>query len=154
MSTRSGQLFVVILGAAIVAWAADPVVGTWELNVAKSTYRPGPAPKRETRIYEAQTEGVRVTVRTIEADGRSTTVHISANYDGRDYPVTGAGEIDAIALKKVDEYTAEATLMHGSAVVATAAREISKDGKAMTIMYKGRDRQGRSVNNKAVYEKQ
>ena len=105
MSIRLGRLLAVLLGAAIFAWAADPVVGTWELNKAKSTYLPGPAPKNETRIYDEQPQGVRVTVRTIEADGSSTTVHISANYDGKDYPVTGAGEINAIALKKLNEYT-------------------------------------------------
>ena len=154
MSIRLGRLLAVLLGAAIFAWAADPVVGTWELNKAKSTYLPGPAPKNETRIYDEQPEGVRVTVRTIEADGSSTTVHISANYDGKDYPVTGDGEINAISLKKVDEYTAEATLMHGSNVVATAVREVSSDRKTMTITYKGTDRDGRPVNNKAVYEKQ
>ena len=154
MSIRLGRLLAVLLGAAIFAWAADPVVGTWELNKAKSTYLPGPAPKNETRIYDEQPGGVRVTVRTIEADGSSTTVHISANYDGKDYPVTGDGEINAIALKKVNEYTAEATLMHGGNVVATAVRELSRDSKTMTITYKGTDREGRRVNNKAVYEKQ
>ena len=154
MSIRLGRLLAVLLGAAIFAWAADPVVGTWELNKAKSTYLPGPAPKSETRIYDAQPEGVRITVRTIEADGRSITVYISANYDGKDYPVMGGGEINAIALKKVDEYTSEATLMHGSIPVATAVREVSRDGKTMTITYKGTDREGGQVNNKAVYQKQ
>ena len=28
-----------------------PLVGTWELNVAKSKYSPGPAAKSETRTY-------------------------------------------------------------------------------------------------------
>ena len=81
-------------------------------------------------------------------------MHISANYDGKDYPVTGVGEINAIALKKLDAYTSEASLMHGTALVATATRVTSKDRKTMTITYKGMDRQGQRVDNKLIYEKQ
>ena len=47
------------LGIVVLVWAgvqlpaqeSDPLVGTWELNVAKSKYSPGPAPKSETRTY-------------------------------------------------------------------------------------------------------
>ena len=154
MSVHSCWLVVGMACAAVIASATEPVVGTWKLNVAKSTYRPGPAPKGETRIYEAASEGIKVTVKTLEPDGRAVTIHVSANYDGKDYPVNGGGEISAIALKKVDEYKAESTLMHGSIPVATAVREVSKDGKTMTIMYKGTDRHGQSVNNKAVYDRE
>jgi hypothetical protein len=39
-------------GVAIAEAAApDPVIGTWQLNVSKSTFTPGPAPKSETRTY-------------------------------------------------------------------------------------------------------
>jgi hypothetical protein len=39
-------------GAAIAAGtAADPVVGTWKLSVAKSTFKAGPTLKSQTRIY-------------------------------------------------------------------------------------------------------
>ena len=30
----------------------DPLLGTWHLNVSRSTYKPGPPPKSQTRIYE------------------------------------------------------------------------------------------------------
>ena len=35
----------VIVAAALLAAQADPRVGTWNLNVEKSKYSPGPAPK-------------------------------------------------------------------------------------------------------------
>src|SRR5690242_17691486 len=35
---RGRRVLSLILGSAIAVWAADPVVGTWELNVAKSNY--------------------------------------------------------------------------------------------------------------------
>jgi len=139
---------------AAVALASDLVVGTWKLNVGNSKFSPGPAPKEETRIYEAQGDGIKVIVSTMEADGHSTTVRIAANYDGKDYPIAGSSDYDAIVLKKINEQTAEAALMHGQKVIATAKREISADGKTMTITYKTSQDQDRPTNNQAVYNKQ
>ena len=144
----------VIVSTATLVWAADPVVGTWSLNLAKSKFNPGPAPKQEARIYEAQGEGTRVTVRTIAADGHSTTVNVAANYDGKDYPVTGASDHDAIALTKTNARGAEGKLTHAGKVVATITREISPDGQTMTITYKTADNQDRPINNRAVYDRQ
>ena len=142
----------VILCTTALVWGANPIVGTWTLNLSKSTFNPGPAPKEETRVYENQGEGVKVTVTTVAADGKSTTVNISANYDGKDYPVTGSGIYDAIALKRVDDQTTEGTLMHAGKVVAVTHREISRDGRTMTITFKTSN--DPPINNKAVYEKQ
>jgi hypothetical protein len=139
---------------AAIALAGDPVVGTWKLNVSSSKFSPGPAPKEEMRVYDAQGDGIKVTVSTTEADGHSTTVRIAANYDGKDYPIAGSSDYDAIVLKKINEQTAEAALMHGQKVIATAKREISADGKTMTITYKTSQDQDRTTNNQAVYNKQ
>src|SRR5437762_11489766 len=46
------------------------VIGTWELDVAKSTFRPGPPPKSWTRVYEASGENVKYTDSTVAADGK------------------------------------------------------------------------------------
>ena len=149
------RLVAAIMGTAAIAWTSDdPVVGTWKLNVSKSKFTPGPAPTEETRVYDAQAGGINVTVRTIEADGHTTTIHISANYDGKDYPVTGSSDYDVIKLTKISERVAEATLMHGSRVIATAKREVSPDGKTMTITYMTPQDQEHRINNQAVYDKQ
>lgn len=148
------RIVAAIAATVVLGWAADPVAGTWKLNVAKSKYSPGPAPKEETRVYESRGEGIKVTVKTIAADGHSTTVLIAANYDGKDYPVTGSSDYDAIALTKKNDRISEAALMHGVRVIATSTREISEDGATMTITYKTSGDQDRPINNKAVYEKQ
>ena len=154
MSSRALRVVSAILGTAAVVWAADPLVGTWKLNLAKSKFSPGPAPKDETRVYESQGEGIKVTVITLAADGHSTTVHIAANYDGKDYPVTGSSVYDAIALKRINQQIAEGILMHGSNPVATSRREISVDGRTLTIIYKTAGNQDRPIDNRAVYDKQ
>jgi hypothetical protein len=154
MLIRTLRLVALITGAAVIACAGEnAVVGTWKLNISKSKFNPGPPPKEEIRVYEAQGEGIKVTVRTVEADGHSTTIHIAANYDGKDYPVTGSSDYDAVELKKVNDQTAEATLMHGRNLIATAKREVSADGKTMTITYKTSPDRERPINNRAVYDK-
>jgi hypothetical protein len=94
---------------------------------------------------------VKATIRTVDLDGHSTSVQYVAKYDSIEYPITGSAEADAIALKKVDAYTAEASLTHAGKVIGTARRVISKDRKTMTITF--RDARG-VVNNVAVYEKE
>src|SRR5438874_1976009 len=60
----------------------DPVFGTWILNLAKSKYTPGPPPKSQVRTYEPNADGVHALIKTVEADGRQTTIEYTAKYDG------------------------------------------------------------------------
>src|SRR5438132_6563075 len=72
-------------GAAIAAAAApDPVIGTWQLNVSKSTFTPGPALKSETRTYSQSAQGITVTIKTVGADGKEDTVQSTYQLDGKD----------------------------------------------------------------------
>jgi hypothetical protein len=143
-----------LFGVASSMWAADASVGTWKLNVAKSTFKPGPPPAAETRIYKAQPKGVKTTVSTTWADRMTTTVEYPANYDGKDYPVSGSRDVDAVALSRMDDYTSAATLKHAGREIGVARRVVSRDGKTMTISYKGVNTRGDLVDNVAVYDRQ
>ena len=149
---RLFHLLPVVLFSTLAAWAVDPVLGTWNLNLAKSKYVPGPPPKSEVRIYEADSAGVKTTITTVYQDGNSVTVRYPANYDGREHPVSGSTATDGIVMRKIDDYTADSTLIHAGVVVGTARRVVSPDGKTMAITYQG-ESQGEKVNNKGVYEK-
>jgi len=142
------------LFSALCTWAADASVGTWKLNVAKSTFKPGPPPAAETRIYQSQPEGVKTTVKTTWADRKTTSVEYPANYDGKDYPVSGSRDIDAVALTRMDDFTSAATLKHAGKEIGVARRVVSPDGKTMTITYKGINSIGDKVDNVAVYDRQ
>ena len=150
---RAPRVLFLLLGSAIAAWAGDLVLGTWELNLSKSKFNPGPAPKSQTRMYEALPEGMKVTIKTVDAGGKSTVVEHPANYDGKDYPITGSTQADAIALKQIDPYTSEAILKHADRVLATSRRVVSTDGTSLTVTYQGTDSRGRKVDLLAVYER-
>jgi len=134
-------------------WAADPVLGTWKLNLPKSHYLPGPAPRSQTRIYVETPQGIKVTIKTVHDDGHTTTVEHPVNYDGKEYPFAGSSQANAIVLVKIDDYTSEATMKHANKIIGTNRRTVSQDRKTMTIVYEGSDERGR-VKNTAVYQKQ
>jgi hypothetical protein len=48
--------------------APDPAIGVWKLNLAKSKFSPGPAPKSQTRTYVESAEGVTLTIKNTPAD--------------------------------------------------------------------------------------
>ena len=147
----------VVLGADIAtlsAQASDPRMGTWKLNVAKSKYSPGPAPQALTVKVEPAGQGEKVTAEFVNADGTRTTTQYTANFDGKDNPLTGSQIADTVSLKRIDARTTDRTDKKGGKVAQTLKRVVSKDGKTMTVTTKGTNAQGQTVNNVAVFAKE
>ena len=136
------------------AQAADSIVGTWTLNVAKSTYSPGPPPKSLTVKFEAAGDGIKSTSDTVAADGSSAHSEYTASYDGKDYPLKGMKDADSVALTRTDASTSVRSDKKAGKVVRTYTRTLSADGKTMTATITGSDEQGRTINNTVVLELQ
>ena len=132
--------------------APDQLVGAWRLDVAKSRYRPGPAPTSETRTYVRMGENVVGVIQREFAGGRRERIEYTANYD-REYPVTGTEDYDMVVLKRIDRSTSEAVLSHAGRVFGTARRVIAPDGKSMTITFRRDSETGVSVLNFAYYDR-
>ncbi|SRR5258706_1091625 len=135
--------------------AQNPLVGTWKLNVAKSKYSPGPAPKSMTRTVEADGDKVKYTFEGVAADGSPVSFSYTVAYDGKDHPITGAGPsgADAISAKQSASGSTEATFKKAGKPVLIAKVEVSADGKVTTISQASAPGAG-SINNTLVYEKQ
>jgi hypothetical protein len=138
LRTFSIAAAIVVLGIAVSIGAppADPVVGTWKLNLDKSTYSPGPPPKSETRTYEGNTETNTVSWTGINAAGTPVSGHNTYGFDGKYYPITGSADFDSISLKRVDRFTVDTRLKKDGKVVGTTHRVVSQDGKVMTLTSK------------------
>ena len=130
----------------------DLLLGTWQLNVTRSTYVPGPGPVSETRTYTRGPNGVEGTILRRFADGRSERIEYVAEYD-RVYPVSGTEAYDHILLKRLDERTAQAVLSHAGRVYGVARRVLAPSGNRMTITLTRETAQGSKMINTAVYEK-
>ena len=140
------------LAAQSVSAEQDLIVGTWQLDVAKSRYTPGPPPRNETRTYVRDADGLKGTIRRRHDDGREQVIEYRADFD-HEYPVMGTEAYDTIRLKRIDARTAEAVLSHAGRVFGTARRVISEDGRTLTITFRQEDR-GILESNVAVYRKQ
>src|SRR5881396_810359 len=96
----------VVLGADIAnlsAQASDPRIGTWKLNAAKSKYSPGPAPQSLMVKVEAAGQGEKTTTDFVNTDGTRVTTQYTANFDGKDSPLTGSQfGADMVSLKRID----------------------------------------------------
>ena len=153
-----------ILGIAAVAFAAsvsgvsaqskDAGMGAWKLNVAKSKYSPGPAPKSLTVRFEPVGKGVKLTTEQVNADGSSTATEYTANYDGKDYPLKGSPLADTVSLKRINSSTTVRTDKKGGKVMTTLRRVVAKDGKTFTVAVTGVNLKGDPVKNTLVFEKQ
>jgi hypothetical protein len=160
LTTRFVVSAVVSLGlsafAAGAAFAqADPQVGKWKLNVEKSKYNPGPAPKSGTTSIEAAGKGVKIVVDQVMADGAKRHWEVTADYDGKDSPVTGNNpDADTVARTRVDANTVQTVQKKGGKVTTTQTSAVSADGKTRTVTTKGVNAAGQQVNNVAVYERQ
>src|SRR5271167_2952013 len=91
------------------ALAADAVVGTWKLNVAKSTFSPGPAPKSQTRVYSESAQGITVAVKTTAADGKESSTTLTFKEDGKPYPESRSPHFDMATVTRVDAFTVHST---------------------------------------------
>jgi hypothetical protein len=136
------------------ALAADAVVGTWKLNLAKSTFSPGPAPKSQTRVYSESAQGTTVMVKTTTADGKDSSTTLTYKEDGKSYPASGTPDFDMVSVTRVDAFVTHSTQMKAGATVGTAVRTVSKDGKTLTFAQKITHADGVKFNDVSVYDRQ
>ena len=134
----------------VLAQATNPLVGTWELNVAKSK-----APfKSGTTTVEAVGEGIRFIVDLEGTDGKKHHWEFTANYDGKDVPITGSSPYgDTVAVTRVNPRTTRTVAKNGGKVTTTHTLVVSADGKTRTATAKGVDKAGKPVDSVSYDER-
>lgn len=137
----------------VSAEAADPLAGTWELNLEKSKFNPGPPPKSKTRVYEVTGQQEKMIATTIDVTGNQTSQQYSAYRDGKDYPFEGWQIADTVSVVPVDMFTFNYTMKKAGVEVVTGTRMVSKDGKMMTFPVKFTNPKGQVVDNVEVFDK-
>lgn len=169
----------IVLGA-LVAWSvmlpaqqsqspgADPILGTWRLNVAKSTYSPGPPPPAtaiQIRHY-APGEGGSINYVLIVTDPQGVPNFQASVFkiDGKQYPVYTAATTHALltsgkttdvmrAYRRIDRDSTEYVTYTNGVASPASVRVVAKDGKSFTDTTKGRNPQGREVHNVLIFER-
>ncbi|HEY6212479.1 MAG TPA: hypothetical protein VIW45_09350 [Vicinamibacterales bacterium] len=155
MMTRAAAVVSVLAFAHGASAQSDPNVGTWKLNVAKSTYNGGTAPKSSTVVIESANDGkgIKSTANVELADGTKRTITFTANYDGKDAAVSGTPDYNMTSMTRKGN-TTTGVRRRGARRAYTFTIVVSPDGKTRTATVKGTDAMGKAVNMVQVFEKQ
>jgi len=150
---RSVFIGIALVGVSAAANAqTEPVMGTWKLDVAKSTYKPGPAPKSSTVVVEPAGKGIKVAIESVQADGSPLKWGFTSLRDGKtEAPVTGNPMFDTVTTTKESDAAGTNVYKKGGKVVMTSKLAIT--AKTMTVTSEGTDAKGQAVHNVAVYTK-
>ena len=144
------------IGSAVIAAGidADPVAGTWKLNLAKSTFGGGPALKSQIRTYSQSAQGITLKMKTVSADGKETTTQTTYHVDGKDYPSMGNPDFDSLSGMRIDTNTTEFTLKRAGKPVGTIRRKVSEDRQSLTLNLVMTDANGVQLSELTVFDKQ
>jgi hypothetical protein len=150
-------------GAALIfvgaLFAADPFVGRWKLDLAKTTTIPenptAPRPKQVILISRDEGENRVVTVRGINADGSPIKGGFTIPINGGPGKVSDENpSYDGITMKYISPTVHDLIYTKGDRSVASRHVVISQDEKTMTTTYKGADADGNPVTRIEVWHRQ
>jgi hypothetical protein len=144
------------IGSAVIAAGsdADPVVGTWKLNLAKSTFAGIPAYKSQIRTYSQSGRDITLKMTTVSAGGKETETQVTYKLNGRDFSSMGNPDFDSLSGMQIDTNTVEFTLKRAGKQVGKIRRAVSNDGQTLTINYVITNANGIQTAALTVFDKQ
>ena len=157
MKTSLSLLVLAAVFFASPAFAADPVVGTWKLNVAKSKFSAGAELTAGTRVYTEANGLYTLDQKLTGADGKEKSNR--AQYqNGKDVKqataAAAAAAADTTFAKKIDANTWDFDLKKDGKVVGHVHRVVSADGKTLTVNNTGMQLSGVMGDGTLVFDKQ
>jgi hypothetical protein len=139
--------------ATAVCFAANPHMGTWKANEAKSKLHPGMG-KTNTVVYSEKKDQMQVTVDGVDKDGKPTHGVWTGKPDGKAYKMKGNLAWDAMAYKMVNDRTYDITAMKGGKMSWNGRSTVAADGKSRTLNMSGTGADGKKFKSKIVYDKE
>ncbi len=142
---------------ALVAFGADNSLGTWILDVSKSSTTPIPKnpAKAQTNVREAIGGSVKVTITEELADGKTNRSSAVYKYDGQPAEIVGFPTYDRVAAKQIDaNHFVNERWKEGGQFRVKSEITISDDGRTMTITTTGTNATGEPLKVLQVYHKQ
>jgi hypothetical protein len=162
---RKAMLFLAAFACAGSLWAADPIIGTWKLNIAKSRSRSGGdlTVKERTDVYrEIEGRQIEWTRTETRADGSSSSSRLIWPQQGGivllllpgKEPVTKTPDGESIVETFIEPGKWYVTRLRDAKQRSVYQKIVSKDGKTLNVSVKGYDEQGKPYESLTVYDKQ
>lgn len=144
-----------MLCVGVAAQGTDPMNGVWKLNVAKSTFSPGPAPKEMTATIESDGPGRKVSVTGTAGDGSPVKWGYTGNFDRKENKVTGTNpDADVVMLRRLSPRSTRTTYKLAGKQTLVNGISVSEDGKTLAVAQSGVNGKGQTVKNNLVFDKQ
>ena len=142
--------------ACLVSSAADNSLGTWKLNVAKSSYGGAPMPvKNLVMIRQSSADGVKVSQIGERVDGTALNSSYTTRYDGKECVVQGTSPFDRITVKQLDANTfVDERKKNDGLFHAKVKTLISEDGRTLTTVATGINSEGKQFTSTLIHERQ
>jgi hypothetical protein len=136
------------------AWAADPFVGNWKLNVAKSDFGSGSKAQSGSTTYETSKGGYVYSSETVYTDDRTASLRGPVQFDGTVNEGGLDGRTVTFVSKRVDDngYEVILTDTETGKVTHTFKYAVAPDGKTLTFTWINADEEKPVM--KLVYDKQ
>ena len=141
-----------------VAWPAglaaqnEPFLGTWELNLSKSSITRGAPPLREPIVNVAEPGGFRSSLSVVTERATNVEIH-HYNFDGGFHQTEGSDPRE-LSFKRLDQNTIDQDTRRNGQITVNRHIELSRDGKTMTFTASGTTGGGQKYTNDVrVYEK-
>ena|SRR5579862_682276 len=143
--------------------SADPIIGTWKLNVAESQFSPivqairkqAPAKERSEVYREIEGDQIELTGETVRTDGSSSSYRFIWPRQGGTATALEAG-LEGVAYIEIliapgDWYV---TVLRDGKQAAVMHKTVSKDGRTMHYTIKGADQEGNPFEQLEVFDRQ
>ena len=128
-----------------------PGLGTWKLNVAKSTHVGSLPHQKMTLTLTAEGQAVRVFREGVNGEGKVIRAEEVMYPDGLERPYEGGRSADTYVSRRLDDYTIVTNWKRAGKVTLTAQTVISADGESMVILMTG-TRDGQKIRQVEVFE--
>jgi hypothetical protein len=127
----------------------DPLIGTWKLNVEKST---SPLFKSLTLTWSGEGLNFISTVEGVDLQGQAVKVVVRHIYDGMPHPTTGTPDYDSSTYTRIGNTINWVRFRQGKTV--EVGQEVIVPGKTMTGTGEGIDANNQSYHYAHVFDRQ
>ena len=154
MSIAAATLGVTAWSSTALAGKMDALLGDWDLNIARSKFKPSPPMKKYTmKVIDAGEGRLLIKSDWIDADGTVGHVEYSTALDGKpisiiDYPIA-----DTVIDTLINATTWKSVWKKEGKTVERELEHISADGKTFREVDEGKDEKGRQFTNHLVFER-
>ena len=149
-----------LLAFSATGWAQqNPRMGTWKANYDKTSPPATPDTTRPSYVVTREPygkDGEKWTGDQVTAQGEKIHAAYSAEYDGKDYPVTGDPRRDTVSIKRVGANALVQTYKKDGKVTGVNIQLPSRDGRTSYTLSRAVDASGQlaEIPNITVWDKQ